>query len=84
MTVLELVSKVNYLNRLVNRMKFRYSKTNNISYKEIADKAYEIKLELENCNISDSEKIKKILSGTSELYLRSKILDRQERLNKGC
>lgn len=84
MTVLELVSKTNYLNRLINRMKFRYSKTKNIGYKEIADTAYEIKLELENCNITDDKKIKEVLSGTSELYLKGKILDRQERLNKGC
>lgn len=84
MTVLELVFKVNYLNSLVNRMKFRYCKTNNIGYKEIADRANEIKLELENCNITDDKRIEKILSETSELYLKGKILDRQERLNKEC
>lgn len=82
MTVLELVSKVDYLNRLISRMSSKYSTTKNNGYETISREAKVIMRELENCDITENVKIEHLLSKISELYLQGKLLDREERLRE--
>lgn len=81
MTVLEIVSKVNYLNGLIQRISRKYSITKNIEYNNIEIALKEIVYELENCELTEISKINDIFSKINELRLKVKLLDRRERLN---
>ena len=82
MKVLEIVSKTNYLNGLIHIISYKYSITKNVGYNNIENSFKEIMQELENCELTDTRKINDILSKMSELRLKLKLIDREERLSK--
>lgn len=82
MNVLEIVSKTNYLNGLIHRVSYKYSITKNVEYNNIENALKEIMHELGRCELTEIRKINDIFSKMSELRLKLKLIDREERLSK--